>query len=209
MRGSQARNDGAVAGTDPSLPVRRGTMSFVNRCDSAVSTVARCETVIIPWRSYPPSVNSADALRRVVQARLDTTGGMSTANRKSASRDSSGSSHSRTGFSRVPAARSVDATGQIKSSATAAAILPASIIGSPGRSDRSRPLAFSISSTTSRSRRSGQKAPCWRFMNSARRRACSPRIEGLPSSIIWAHGYGTPIRVGKRNIRFIVRIAQA
>ena len=60
----------------------------------------------MPARSYSLRENIADALRRIVNTGPDTIGGMSASNREPWKGGSSGSSHSRIGFSRVMVPRS-------------------------------------------------------------------------------------------------------
>jgi hypothetical protein len=90
---------------------------------TAVSIASRCRAVMILCRSYSCSGNTAEALRRIVNTGADTTGGIRASNRE----PSSGSSHSRIGFSRVTVLRNVLATVAMKDSAVAGGIVPAGI----------------------------------------------------------------------------------
>ena len=104
--------------------------------------------------SYSSSVNTAEALRRIVNTGPDTTGGMSASNREPSNGEWSGSSHSRIGFSRVTAPRSIEATVAMKDSAVGAAIFPqASLVGQDDRPRVARPR-----STSARPRRAPRAA---------------------------------------------------
>jgi hypothetical protein len=70
---------------------------------------------------------------------VELTGGIRASNRE----PSSGSSHSRIGFSRVTVLRNVLATVAMKDSAVAGGIVPAGCIGWPRRSTQTVPSAFS------------------------------------------------------------------
>ena len=78
-----------------------------------------------------------------------TTGGIRASKREPSNGDSSGSSHSRIGFSRVTVLRRVEATVPMKDFADAAAIVADRLHSLPKTvGPDGRPSAFSISSTS-------------------------------------------------------------
>src|SRR5260370_34076220 len=85
---------------------------------------AHCLGVMIPAATYSSSVNTDEALRRMVNTGPgDTFGGITASKRAPLNGAVSGSSHSRMGFSRVTVLRMVLATVAISDSAVAAAML--------------------------------------------------------------------------------------